>query len=474
MARGQEESAAKDSVAVWSEDWMYTTITNYDGGVVTVPQKIVRPESVDELQAMLGDPARFPSPVRAMGSFHSLTPCASSSGTIVSMSGLKKIRNLDPKNMTLTAQAGLQMVEAAEVLRRHHLQFMLNIEIGNMTLGSAACCQTKDSLDGVKYGQVNSYVTNIKWVTPSGRLEEASEAESPELLSLVRSSYGLCGIVYEVTLKIKPLEIVRFNYALHDINDLTQDKVSEIIATNESIVCWTVGRTVVIQTRNRTTDLKNAWLADIRRRLWSHTGAHVGRSIRRYTPGTTLTNLFENLWFAIQRSSYRFMSSIGGFSLYDPDKIINYENTPPSARYAFTFWAFPRAEWVSNLKAYLQFRDTHFKKYGFRCNMPLGSYFIRQDTSSLLSYSHDGDILSLDPIHASSDRDKATWEFFLQEFNAWAHSRGGIPLLNQSPFVQKEHVVAAYGEWWKQLSDWVRTVDPQGRMLNAFFKELLW
>jgi FAD/FMN-containing dehydrogenase len=390
------------------------------------------------------------------------------------MSGFRRIQHLDPQNMTLTVQAGLQLVEAAEALRRQQLQFMLNIEIGNMTLGSAACCQTKDSLDGVMYGQVNSYVTSIKWVNPAGELEEASEAENPALLSLVRSSYGLCGIVYEVTLKIKPLEIVRFNYELYDIDDLTQDKVSEIIAANESIVCWTVGRTVVIQTRNRTTSLKNAWLADIRRRSWSHNGAFVGRAIRRYTPGMPLTTLFENLWFAMQRASYKLVSAIGGFSLYDPDKIVNYAKTPPSARYAFTFWAFPRAEWVSNLKAYREFSDRHFKQYGFRCNIPLGSYFIRQDTSSILSYSHDGDIISLDPIHAYSDRDKAAWEYFLQEFNAWAHSRGGIPLLNQSPFVEKEHVVAAYGERWKQLSDWIRTVDPDGRMPNPFFKELLW
>jgi len=34
-------------------------------------------------------PDRYPSPVRAMGSFHSLTPCASSSGTVVSLLGLK-------------------------------------------------------------------------------------------------------------------------------------------------------------------------------------------------------------------------------------------------------------------------------------------------------------------------------------------------------------------------------------------------
>jgi hypothetical protein len=453
---------------------MPTKITNYDGGVITVPQKFVRPESIEELQAILRDTARFPSPVRAMGSFHSLTPCASSSGTIVSMSGLKKIQNIDAHNMTLTAQAGLQVMEAAEALRRHQLQFMLNIEIGNMTLGSAACCQTKDSLDGVEYGQVNSYVTNIKWVNPAGGLEEASEEKSPELLALLRSSYGLGGIVYEVTCKIKPLEVVRFNYLIHKVDDLTQDQVSQIIASNESIVCWTVGRTVIIQTRNRTTHLKNAWLAGIRRFAWSHSGAFVGRAIRRYTPGTALTNLFENLWFAMQRGSYEFASVLGGFSLYDPDKIIDYARTPPSARYAFTFWAFPREEWVNNLRAYLAFSDNHFKKYGFRCNIPLGSYFIRQDTSSPLSYSYTGDIISLDPIHAYSERDRADWEYFLQEFNAWAHSRGGIPLLNQSPFVEKAHVVAAYGERWKNLSGWVRSVDPTGRMLNPFFKELLW
>jgi FAD/FMN-containing dehydrogenase len=452
---------------------MPATLSNYDGGVVTLPQKLVRPESVAELQDMLRDRDRFPSPVRAMGSFHSLTPCAASSGTIVDMSGLKRVQRIDPQSLTFTAQAGLPLVEAARILRRQQLQFMLNIEIGNMTLGSAACCQTKDSLDGVEYGQVNSYVSQIKWVTPTGELAEASLEGDPELLSLMRSSYGLAGIVYEVTFKIKPLELVKFDYHLFDVETLTQDQVSQLIAANESLVCWTVGRTVVIQTRNRTTQLKHAWLARVRRRGWSHTGAFVGRALRRYTPGTTLTQLLENLWFAMQRAAYGFASAIGGFSLYDPDKIIDYARTPPAARYAFTFWAFPREDWVGNLRAYLAFSDNHFKKYGFRCNIPLGSYFIRQDRNSLLSYSYDGDIISIDPIHAYGERDKADWEFFLEAFNDWAHRRGGIPLLNQSPFVKREHVVAAYGDRWKKLSDWVRAVDPQERTLNPFFRELL-
>ena len=43
-------------------------------------------------------------------------------------------------------------------------------------------------------------------------LEEASEDKNPELLPFIRASYGLAGIVYEVTFRIKPLEIVTFNY----------------------------------------------------------------------------------------------------------------------------------------------------------------------------------------------------------------------------------------------------------------------
>ena len=144
-----------------------------------------------------------------MGSYHSLTPCVSSPGTIVDMKALDKIVTIDAEKMTFTAQAGLEMIEAADALRKQKLQFILNIEIGNMTLGSAACCHTKDALDGVGFGQVNSFVTGVKWVSPSGTLEEASEEKNPELLPLIRASYGLAGIVYEVTFKIKPLEIIR-------------------------------------------------------------------------------------------------------------------------------------------------------------------------------------------------------------------------------------------------------------------------
>ena len=452
---------------------MSTTITNYDGGITTTPQQHVHPKSVAELQEILRDRKKYPSPVRAMGSNHSLTPCAASTGTVVSMDGFTKIVKIDAVKKTITAQAGLQLVDAAAALRKKDLQFMLNIEIGNITLGSAACCQTKDALDGVELGQVNSYVTAVKWVSPSGELMEASETKNPELLPYIRASYGLAGIVYEVTFKIKPLEIISFDYDVHDVEDLKDSTIKKAISSTRASCLWTIGDDIVIQSRNKARKLKHEWLADAREYGWNFLGAYTGRGLRDRFGGSGLGKIKEGLGSGLELAFYRLLSAGGGFTLHGPDKTINYSKTPQSARYAFTFWAFPRANYVKNIKDYVKWADDYYERKKFRCNMPLGSYFIRKDRSSLLSYTWDGDIISLDPIHAPSDREPDAWPTFLKAFNEWAHERGGVPLLNQSPFVKKEHVVAAYGDRWKKLGDWLRTVDPDRRMVNEFFAELL-
>ena len=258
-----------------------------------------------------------------MGSYHSLTPCVSSPGTIVDMKALDKIVSIDAQKMTFTAQAGLEMVEAADALRKQKLQFILNIEIGNMTLGSAACCHTKDALDGIGFGQVNSFVTGVKWVSPSGELQEASEEKNPELLPLIRASYGLAGIVYEVRFKIKPLEIIEFNYEILDVESVTQDHVSQVIASNDCMVCWTIGHKLVIQTRNRATELRHDFLGGSRRFGWSFLGAFAGRAIREHSISTELTNSVEDAGFDIELGFYRLLSKTGGFTLYAPETTSN-------------------------------------------------------------------------------------------------------------------------------------------------------
>jgi hypothetical protein len=452
---------------------MDNLIRNYDGSITSNPRELVVPESVEEIQAVLRDTARYPSPVRAMGSYHSLTPCASSNGTMINMSKMTQVMHIDKEAGTFTAQAGLHFIDASKALRAHDLQFMTNIEIGNMTLGSAACCHSKDALDGIEFGQVSSYVTQIKWVTPTGELAEASEESDPGLLRKFRSSYGLCGVVYEVTFRVKPIEALHFSYEPRSFDELTQEDVDGYLDNSEGLVCWTVGRTCVFQRRTRVdhVGIMGSLLAAARRTLWSRTEAHVAHFIDQFITNTTLREAAETGLLDVDKLLYETLHLFGGITILAPDKTIDYRNSPPSDRYAFTFWAFPRSRWLETMRAYLDFADKHHQETGFRCNMPLGAYHIRRDQHSLLSYTHDEEIFSIDPIHASTN-DEA-WHGFLRSFNEFAFERGGIPLLNQSPFVERKHVKAAYGARWDEFSAWVKSVDPTGRMLNPFFADLL-
>jgi hypothetical protein len=452
---------------------MPNQIVNYDGSITTTPKQLVSPKTVQEIQAVLKDSATYPSPVRAKGSYHSLTPCVSSDGgTIVDMSNMTQIISIDAANSTFTAQGGLQFIEASKALRAKGLQFMTNIEIGNMTLGAAACCHSKDALDGIEFGQVSSYLLGVKWVTPSGELMEASAAVNSDLLPLMRSSYGLAGIVYEVTFRIKPIEALHFTYVPRPLDQLTQAEVDTFLSA-EGLICWTVQRTCIFQTRQKVADpnILSSLQAAVRRRLWNFGDANAGHIVDEFLKDKKLRDSVQNAGFDFTKFLYSTLHLFGGITMLAPDKTIDYRNTPQNARYAFTFWAFPRSQWLDTMRAYADFADQYFKTTGFRCNMPCGSYHIRKDTNSILSYTWDDEVFSIDPIHSPTD--EGAWQKFLQAFNDFAAQRKGFPLLNQSPFVQRAHVEAAYGQRWFDLARWLKTMDPGGRMVNPFFAGLL-
>jgi len=447
-------------------------VVNYDGSITATPQQLVVAKTEQDIQTVVSDATTYPSPVRAMGSYHSLTPCASSDGTMIDMKQMNQVISIDATNLTFTGQAGMQMIDANKALRAQNLQFMLNIEIGNMTLGAAACCHSKDALESPELGQVSSYVTAMKWVAPDGSLAEASDTTDPALMRLMRSSYGLCGIIYEVTFRIKPIEALHFTYLPRPVDELTQAEVDNILDSADGVICWTVGRTAVFQQGHKINhpSILGALQAAVRRMLWNFQGAFLGRTIDQFME-KDVRDAIQQGNFDFQKLLYETLHLAGGITLLAPDKTIDYRETPPDARYAFTFWAFPRGQWLDTYRAYLDWADQWFKTTGFRCNMPLGAYHVRTDQSSLLSYTNDGEVFSIDPIHAPTDQD--AWDNFLKAFNDFASQRGGIPLLNQSPFVTQAQVQKAFGDRWQQFSDAVHSTDPTGRFRNPFFAALL-
>ena len=180
------------------------TVTNWFGNIVSHPSVIVEANSVDDIVAVLKDPVKYPSPVRAVGSNHSTAPCGvADGGTLIQMK-MNQILSITPTS--LTVQADAVHIDMAKALQAQNLQFYVNTEIGSLSAGSAACAGTKDASFPGEYGQVGSYITGVKMVLPSGDLLEVTEDAQPDLMQKIRSSYGLFGIIYEVTYSIRPTD----------------------------------------------------------------------------------------------------------------------------------------------------------------------------------------------------------------------------------------------------------------------------
>src|SRR5271167_2841176 len=131
------------------------TVTNWFGDIVSHPHVVVEANSIEDVVSVLKNPDKYPPPVRAVGSNHSTTRCGvAEGGTVIKMTPMNRILNINAAAGTVTAQAGALYINIAAELEKQQLQFYVNTEIGSLSVGSAACCGTKDASMPGELGQV--------------------------------------------------------------------------------------------------------------------------------------------------------------------------------------------------------------------------------------------------------------------------------------------------------------------------------
>src|SRR5215475_1199707 len=214
---------------------MPNTVTNWFGNITSHPAVVVDAASVDDIVAVLKDPQKYPSPVRAVGSNHSTSACGTADGgTLIRMSKMNGVVAIGKD--TVTVQAGAIYIDIAKELEKQRLQFYVNTEIGSLSAGSAACCGTKDASMPGEFGQVNSYITRIKMVLPDGSLLDVSDDE-PALMQKVRSSYGTFGVVYEATFRVRPIMPMAVHHETFSLEEFTS-RLPELKARGESMMFY--------------------------------------------------------------------------------------------------------------------------------------------------------------------------------------------------------------------------------------------
>jgi len=129
----------------------------------------------------------------------------------------------------------------------------------------------------------------------------------------------------------------------------------------------------------------------------------------------------------------------------------------------------PEEKYAKVLPAFFAFCRKYYETVGYRTNMLCVGYRVLKDRESLLSYSWNGNMITIDPVSTANPG----WPEFLTAYNEFCSNNGGVPLLNQTPLLTRAQVEKALGERWRTFGEARRAHDPGNRLLSSYFKDLL-
>lgn len=445
------------------------TIKSWDGTWTYSPKVLVTPKSADDLVEIMKDETRFPAPVRPAGSMHSTARMNGDSGTMVDMKAMNRI--IEIGSDTVTVEAGATFITVAKELQTHGKQFYVMTEIGNVTLGAMATAATKDSSFPSEYGQVSSYVTAIRYVTPQGEIRTITEKDNPDEMVLMRSSYGLLGIAFEITLRVRPTQALWLRHrslSLAQFRARFPEYKQDSCAVMYYIFPYEKRVVVELKKDNPADKPSQRHRWQYRNRFWRKYDPLITRMIDRYAPNRTTRAMLDRLHFGLLR--FGLSRLIGGDKTWPHAQIISYPRDPGLNRYIFSMWAFPQDSYFDILEAYCDFLIRYERETGYRTNLPSVGYSISKDRNALFSYCWDGPTLSIDPASTGGPE----WEAFLRVYNDFCSNHGGVPLFNQTPFLTHNQVHKAFGEERiAKFNEARKKADPEDRLLDDYFRELL-
>src|SRR6201986_64674 len=179
-------------------------------GIYRRPRLVLRLKRFEDLPSLLEKSKSYPTPIRMVGADYSQTRCVGGGGgTTAETGGLDRV--LEFGEGTVRGQAGVRISPLSRALAERGQELPLTPEMGQISLGSMAVATLPQASYQADMGQMSSCISEVKLITPQGKQMTVTERER-DLLRVLRSSFGLLGIVHEVLVRVRPLTPVRIDY----------------------------------------------------------------------------------------------------------------------------------------------------------------------------------------------------------------------------------------------------------------------
>ena len=433
-------------------------------GIYRRPRLVLRLKRFEDIPALLAKTQSYPTPVRMIGADYSQTRCVGGDGgTTVETAGLDKI--LEFGETTVRAQAGVRVGPLVQALAERGQELELTPEMGQISLGALAVTTLPQPSYVTGLAQLSSLVSEIRVITPQGKQMIVTERER-DLMRVLRSSYGLLGVVHEVVLRVRPLTAVKIDYSVLTLKEFAARYsllVKEPGAVRLHISPFRDRITVERRTLDESASISRSGIWQIRQSVMRNVLPAFGSTV-----GSVLSS--PGLRSAVITGMHRALRAGNkGVVMHAHEWMRDLPAEAWRARHTYSLWAFQQSDFPKLLAEYFAFSKAHYKQHRYRCNVVTGASRLHQDRGSLFSVSYTGPMFTLEP----SSTGGAGWDDYLIDFNEFATLNGGVPTFNQTRALQPEHVTKAFGERAKLFRALRQRTDPLNRLRNSYFAYLL-
>lgn len=427
------------------------------------PSVIVQPNSPNEIIQILTSPKRFPSPVRPKGSGSSTTRClATNGGTLLDLSNMDRVLSIDSD--TVTVQPGIALPDLADILSEQGLELVGGFDLATRTVGGAVCGAGLEATIAGDVGQFAGHAVELKVISPQGK-KFVVTGKTKSLLALMRLSYGLLGVVYEIKLRVRPVQGFAVQTAKVSFKDFS--KLGQRLAgasAGMKLYLMPFRDNIYFELRKPVVDggagNRFAW----RFKDWAVYSALPGaaKSLAKALPIRQLRYpLIDSLSEATQSLVSHALLKTGSNATEQSGR----HRALGGKSFSYCTWAFPAADFTSVVPAYKLFCKEHYAQTGFRCDIPTVAFRLNRDRSALLSPSFDGPLYTLSPLTTQVPG----WDAFVFDFADFAMSHRGIPFFNQTKNATLECVQSCFNTRLAFFNKVRQEMDPYNRLLNQYF-----
>lgn len=193
-------------------------LTDWRGLYRGAARAVVLPETVDQVQAILRLAKQYRVPVVPQGGNTGLsggaTPDTTGGSLVVALKGMKRIRDLDPANNSLVAEAGCILADLHAAAAAVDRLFPLSLSAeGSCQIGGNLATNA-GGINVLRFGNARDLCLGLEAVLPDGSLFSnlsplRKDNTGYDLKQLLIGSEGTLGIITAAALKLFPKPIAR-------------------------------------------------------------------------------------------------------------------------------------------------------------------------------------------------------------------------------------------------------------------------